>query len=206
MASVLEAAGTPAVALIAPDGICRAVSRTLPGLHAIALAEQDPRHLRRSALRAAVEVTGSAPTLLLADAERGLTPPAQVQQVLQARTANDDVVLPLAEMTDSVKSWDGTRLHNVDRSRLGTPQSPQVWKRESLERCLAAWEDLAGAAPSGFGNSEADADCPEVRVMLDLGGQVRWVQGSHRGFAVRDRLTHWQAQIAIGQARDTSGY
>lgn len=147
-----------------------------------------PTRDRRAALTALLEHSPVGPFLLL-DAERALTPAATIRAVLEAATQDPDAeaIVPGIEMTDSVKAADENGLRNVDRSQLATLQSPRLLTRSALECAVAHWRH------------------DEVSSLLAQGHRVRLVHGSHAGFAIVDRLTLWQAQIALGLSRDTSG-
>lgn len=153
---------------------------------------------RRSALQAVLERTDEE-LLLLHDAERALTPAAVVTEVLSAIEDGIGAVVPVVALTDSVKEVRPDGLRNIDRTTLAGLQSPRLLRRDLLERVLGA-AAAEGTPDAGIEREHFD----EILVALDGGAQVRTVQGSHSGFAVRDRLTLWQAQISLGLARDTS--
>lgn len=153
---------------------------------------------RRGALRTVLERTDEE-LLLLHDAERALTPSAVVTEVLSALEDGIDAVVPVIALTDSVKEVRPEGLRNIDRTTLAGLQSPRLLRRELLERVL---EPAASAGTPAAGPEHERFD--EILEAIEIGAQVRTVQGSHSGFAVRDRLTLWQAQISLGLARDTS--
>lgn len=116
----------------------RGIAAVLPGLEIRSIsAELTGLTLRRTVLQMALEITGDSDALLIAEAERGLTPASQLDAVVAAVARDTDVVLPVIDMTDSVKSWDHQCLRNVDRSTLAVPQSPHWWRRSTLEQVLA---------------------------------------------------------------------
>lgn len=143
---------------------------------------------RRRALTAVLSSIQEHAVLVL-DAERALTPASVITDVLSGADESVDAVVPVIPLTDSVKLTSGSGLRNVDRSTLASLQSPRLLRREVLEQALASTTD-----------DEAD----EILAALACGARVRTVHGSHAGFAVVDRLGLWQAQIALGLARDTS--
>ena len=211
-------AATPCLELL---GGSRLINRLLGTLHGLGLpmplvvstddsapqlrAALDPRIPvvsvtggRRSALRTVLERTDEE-LLLLHDAERALTPPAVVTEVLSALEDGIDAVVPVIALTDSVKEVRPEGLRNIDRTTLAGLQSPRLLRRELLEQVL---EPAASAGTLEAGPEHDRFD--EILEAIESGAQVRTVQGSHSGFAVRDRLTLWQAQISLGLARDTS--
>ncbi|ATG52663.1 4-diphosphocytidyl-2C-methyl-D-erythritol kinase [Brachybacterium vulturis] len=148
---------------------------------------------REAALRAALDRCEEE-LLLLHDAERALTPSSVVRDVLGALQQDDDAVVPVITMTDSVKEVRPDGLRNIDRSTLAGLQSPRLVRRGMLESVVLT----GGEAPEDAGGFD------EIRAALEHGARVRTVHGSHAGFAVLDRLSLWQAQISLGLARDTS--
>lgn len=149
---------------------------------------------RREALRTALAHTREE-LVLVHDAERALTPASVVTEALTALDAETDAVVPVIALTDSVKEVRPEGLRNVDRSTLAGMQSPRLLRRAVLEGVLAQEAPEAAGAAERF---------DEVLSVLERGGRVRTVPGSHAGFAVLDRLSLWQAQISLGLARDTS--
>lgn len=179
--------------VVTSPGALREVSRELGG-RARALAADGGTRLR--ILAQALEHLGPGPAdqiVLVHEAERALTPPATVRAVLDALDgAETDAAVPGIDVTDSVKRRGEHGLRNVDRSALRTLQCPRALRRGLLEEILAA--------------QATDPTLPddEIRAALHLGAAVRVVHGSHQGAPVVDRLGLWQAQIALGLARDTS--
>lgn len=131
-------------------------------------------------------------TVLIHEAERALTPPAVLDAVLSAIAEGADAAAPGIAVTDSVKRRTSEGLRNVDRSALRTLQCPRAFRRSVLEHVL----DARVASPH-LPDDEIDA-----AIIQDA--MVRMVPGSHHGAAVTDRLGLWQAQIALGLARDTT--
>src|SRR5699024_3189946 len=72
---------------------------------------------REAALRLVLDRTEEE-LLLLHDAERALTPPEVFRDVLGALHEDDDAVVPVSAMTDSVKEVRPGGLRNIDRSTL----------------------------------------------------------------------------------------
>ena len=138
-------------------------------------------------IAALAELDGTS--VLILDAERALTPASVISEVLAAAGDDVDAVVPVIPMTDSVKLVTHDVLRNVDRSTLAGMQSPRLLRRTVLENAV---------------RSAVDDDQDEILAVLARGARVRTVPGSHAGFAVVDRLGLWQAQIALGLARDTS--
>lgn len=181
--TTLRGAGLPPALVVAAPEAARQLRELLPSEVGVLEVEGD----RRAALAAALEAT-EGELLLIHDAERALTPPSIVAEVLGAWDRHSDAVVPVIPMTDSVKSARPEGLRNIDRSTLTGVQSPRLLRRTMLARALRD----APQAPD------------EVLASLEIGARVQTVHGSHAGFAVVDRLSLWQAQISLGLARDTS--
>lgn len=193
LAPLEQATAAPALVATSADAL-PAVSRELRGSGGVRALAVDPG-ARLDVLAQMLEHAGSGPSeqiVLVHEAERALTPPATVLAVLAALDDEVDAVVPGIDVTDSVKRRGDHGLRNVDRSMLRTLQCPRALRRGLLEQILVARE------------SDATVPDDEIRAALHLGARVRVVHGSHQGAAVVDRLELWQAQIALGLARDTS--
>ncbi len=181
-----EVCSTPAVVLTPPSRL-EAVARLLGGRgEAIPVASPG----RLAALRCALDhvATGGADTILVHDVRCALTPPGTIAAVLAGMADDVDAVAPGVAVTDSVKADAPTGgLRNVDRDGLTSLQSPRLLRRSLLVAVVEA--------PTGPDD--------EILRALGRGARVRRVPGSHRGEPVSDRLSLWQAQIALGLARDT---
>ncbi|ASK66518.1 4-diphosphocytidyl-2C-methyl-D-erythritol kinase [Brachybacterium avium] len=199
----LHGAGLPAP-LVITTAPAHAVLRATLGRSMPVIASAGGRD---GALRAALE-RSSEELLLVHDAERALTPGTVVRDVLAALRQEDDAVVPVIPLTDSVKEVRPDGLRNIDRSTLTGLQSPRLVRRRMLESVLpmdsSAPQQPASSAGSGHAEHADAGGFDEIRAAVAQGLQVRTVQGSHAGFAVRDRLSLWQAQISLGLARDTS--
>lgn len=178
----LTEVGLPRAVVAAPSSRAREVGRLL-GDRADVLPV--PEQGRIAALKAALPaVTGGS--VLVHDAERALTPPATVRAVLDALDEDVDAVVPALAVTDSVKASGPAGLRNVDRDALVTLQAPRLLRRELLTAMAA----------------DPDGPDDEITRALARRARVRRVAGSHRGFAIADRLSLWEAQISLGLARD----
>lgn len=184
----MHAVGLPAPLVISDEAAHRSLRTTLGRSMPVVAVPGG----REAALRAVLD-RSEEELLLLHDAERALTPREVIQDVLGALREEDDAVVPVVAMTDSVKEVRSDGLRNIDRSTLAGLQSPRLMRRRMLDSVLSV--DGAPADAGGF---------DEIRVALGHGARVRTVHGSHSGFAVLDRLSLWQAQISLGLARDTS--
>ncbi|MBB5832157.1 IspD/TarI family cytidylyltransferase [Brachybacterium aquaticum] len=192
----LDSLGLPSPVVIAREDAVPALRDVLaPGTTVLGVNDRGSAGGRREALRLALDACEEE-LLLVHDAERALAPASVIAEVLGGLDAQSDAVVPAVAMTDSVKEVRPDGLRNVDRSTLAGLQSPRLFRRAILTRTLAtAADDDPGTHPAPF---------DEVLAALDHGARIRTVHGSHAGFAVRDRLTLWQAQISLGLARDTS--
>ncbi|MBE9403731.1 2-C-methyl-D-erythritol 4-phosphate cytidylyltransferase [Brachybacterium sp. Marseille-Q2903] len=182
--ATLSEVGLPAPLVMTTEAAVPRMRRAL-GRGAEVRASQGGR--AQAIIAALAELDGTS--VLILDAERALTPASVISEVLAAAGDDVDAVVPVIPMTDSVKLVTHDGLRNVDRSTLAGLQSPRLLRRTVLENAVR----LA-----------VDDDQDEILAVLARGARVRTVPGSHAGFAVVDRLGLWQAQIALGLARDTS--
>jgi 2-C-methyl-D-erythritol 4-phosphate cytidylyltransferase len=105
---------------------------------------------RSESVRCALEVSQEGDPVLVHDAARPLLTPAIVRQVLAALAADADAdgAIAAAPVTDTIKrvADHGGVLETLDRSSLWAVQTPQVFRREALERALAQPADVLGKA------------------------------------------------------------
>src|SRR5665213_2793302 len=104
--------------------------------------------VRSASVRAALDAAspGAGP-VLIHDAARPLVTPALIEAVL-AGLVGVDCVIAAAPVTDTIKEAGDDLLvaRTVDRSRLWSVQTPQVFTRAALERALAQPAEIVAAA------------------------------------------------------------
>jgi 2-C-methyl-D-erythritol 4-phosphate cytidylyltransferase len=105
---------------------------------------------RSESVRCALEIAQEGDPVLVHDAARPLLTPAIVRQVLAALAADvdADAAIAAAPVTDTIKRVGdhGGVLETLDRSSLWAVQTPQVFRREALERVLAQPAEVLGEA------------------------------------------------------------
>jgi 2-C-methyl-D-erythritol 4-phosphate cytidylyltransferase len=124
---------------------------------------------------AAARVDGDP--ILIHDAARPLVTPELIEAVL-AGLGGVDCAIAAAPVTDTTKECDAARivLRTLDRTRLWAVQTPQVFRREALERALARpAEELAKATD-------------EASLIEQAGGSVRIVPAPPENLKVTTTL------------------
>jgi 2-C-methyl-D-erythritol 4-phosphate cytidylyltransferase len=105
---------------------------------------------RSESVRCALEVAKEGDPVLVHDAARPLLTPAIVAHVLAALAGDvdADAAIAAAPVTDTIKrvADHGGVLETLDRSSLWAVQTPQVFRREALERALAQPAAVLGEA------------------------------------------------------------
>jgi 2-C-methyl-D-erythritol 4-phosphate cytidylyltransferase len=125
---------------------------------------------RSHSVRAALHHTLSGDPVLVHDAARPLVTPEIIRATLAGLDPDADAAIAAARVTDTIKEQavdpEGptTVARTLDRSRLWAIQTPQVFRREVLERALAQPHDVLAAATD-------DASIVEA-----MGGTVRLVE------------------------------
>jgi 2-C-methyl-D-erythritol 4-phosphate cytidylyltransferase len=120
---------------------------------------------RSHSVRAALRHTFTGDPVLVHDAARPLLTPEIVRACLAGLDPEADAAIAAARVTDTIKEGDGTTVvRTLDRTRLWTIQTPQVFRRAILERALAQPNDVLAAATD-------DASIVEA-----MGGTVRLVE------------------------------
>jgi 2-C-methyl-D-erythritol 4-phosphate cytidylyltransferase len=106
--------------------------------------------VRSQSVREALRASGGGDPVVVHDAARPLAPPTLFEQALaQLERSGVDAVIAAAPVSDTIKEVgdDGrTVARTLDRLRLWAVQTPQVFRREALERALLAADDELLAA------------------------------------------------------------
>lgn len=115
---------------------------------------------------------GDVTTVLVHDAARALTPPAQIDAVVAAVTPEVGVI-PALPVVDTLKRVDGGAVVGaVDRSELAAAQTPQGFPRALLESAYAA------ALSSGVEYTD------DAALFAAAGHVVRHIDGAARAFKI----------------------
>jgi 2-C-methyl-D-erythritol 4-phosphate cytidylyltransferase len=106
--------------------------------------------VRSQSVREALRSAGAGDPVVVHDAARPLAPAALFEQALaQLQESGADAVIAAAPVSDTIKEVgdDGrTVQRTLDRPRLWAVQTPQVFRREALERALLGADDELLAA------------------------------------------------------------
>jgi 2-C-methyl-D-erythritol 4-phosphate cytidylyltransferase len=131
-----------------------------PGTEGVAGGEQ-----RSQSVQAALRHAGDADVVVVHDAARPLVTPQVVQDCLDTLAAEDcDAAIAAAPVADTIKEARGeVVVRTLDRSRLWAVQTPQVFRRDVLERALASEPETVAAATD------------DASLVERLGGEVRLV-------------------------------
>jgi len=102
---------------------------------------------RSQSVRAAL-AAGDGDPVIVHDAARPLVTAQTVRAALGELAAHDcDGVIAAAPVTDTIKeASEGLVTRTLQRSSLWAVQTPQVFRREALERALSAPDDVLAAA------------------------------------------------------------
>lgn len=110
------------------------------------------------------------------DAARALVPPALVRRVVEALTEDWDAVAPALPVVDTIKRVDpddGRVVETVSRATLRAVQTPQVFRRDLLQRLHA----------EAHGADATD----DLLLVEQAGGRVLLVDGDERNLKVTTR-------------------
>ena len=153
-------------------------------------------HSVRAALRAA---DPDADVVLVHDAARPLVTREIVRDCLAELLATDcDAAIAATPVADTIKeSAERTVVRTLDRSRLWAVQTPQVFRRDALERALGQPDDVLAAATD-------DASLIEA-----AGGTVRLVPAPRENLKVTTpedlRLAELLLLSRIGRSAQVTG-
>jgi 2-C-methyl-D-erythritol 4-phosphate cytidylyltransferase len=129
---------------------------------------------RSHSVRAALHHTLAGDPVLVHDAARPLVTPEIIRAVLAGLDVDADAAIAAARITDTIKQDDGssTVARTLDRSGLWAIQTPQVFRRDVLERALAQPHELLSSATD-------DASLVEA-----MGATVRLVESPRENLKV----------------------
>jgi 2-C-methyl-D-erythritol 4-phosphate cytidylyltransferase len=129
---------------------------------------------RSHSVRAALHHTLAGDPVLVHDAARPLVTPEIIRAVLAGLDDDADAAIAAARVTDTIKQDDDspTVARTLDRSGLWAIQTPQVFRRDVLERALALPHEILAAATD-------DASLVET-----MGGTVRLVESPRENLKV----------------------
>lgn len=148
---------------------------------------------RSLSVRAALAATSGEP-VLVHDAARPLASPALFARALHELELHAcEAVVAAARVTDTIKEADaeGAVLATLDRTRLWSIQTPQVFRRAALERALDQPDAVLAAATD-------DASLVERQ-----GGRVRVVESGPENLKVTSPLDLRLAAMLLGGERPT---
>jgi 2-C-methyl-D-erythritol 4-phosphate cytidylyltransferase len=142
---------------------------------------------RSHSVRAALAAAADDDVVLVHDAARPLVSAELVVACLDA-LGDADAAIAAAPVTDTIKECaDGRVQRTLDRSRLWSVQTPQVFRREALARALAQGDAAVGAATDDAALVEA------------LGGVVRVVPAPRENLKVTTALDLRVAELLLAE-------
>jgi 2-C-methyl-D-erythritol 4-phosphate cytidylyltransferase len=145
---------------------------------------------RSHSVRNALAAAGDGDPILVHDAARPLVTRELVERCL-AEVATADAVVAAARVTDTTKEAgpDGVVIRTLDRTRLWSVQTPQVFRRAALEAALAQPDDVLAAATD-------DASLVEA-----AGGRVRVVEAPRENLKVTTPVDLRVAELLLRERR-----
>lgn len=150
---------------------------------------------RADSVRAGLSALTCAPDqpVLIHDAARPLLSQAVIERLLAALDTADGA-LPALPMADSLRRGENGQMAGVvERDGLWRAQTPQAFRRQTIEHAYAAW-------------SSSDAPTDEAVVVERNGGRVALIEGDQRlmkltypeDFAMAEALLPRQTRIGSG--------
>lgn len=140
-----------------------------------------------SVMRGLEALAPSIETVLVHDAARALTPPAQIERVAHAVGQSGGGVVPGIPVADTLKRVDADEVREtVDRQALRAVQTPQGFPRHELERAYQA---------------VAQVHTDDAAVFSAAGGRVTVVDGDESAFKI---TTPWDLRRAERMLRSAT--
>ena len=142
---------------------------------------------RSHSVQAALAAARADDVVVVHDAARPLVTPALVEDCLAALSDGGcDAAIAAAPVTDTVKECEGqTVVRTLDRSRLWAVQTPQVFRRDVLERALDQPDEVIGAATD------------DAALVEGMGGTVRLVPAPRENLKVTTPLDLRVAELLL---------
>jgi 2-C-methyl-D-erythritol 4-phosphate cytidylyltransferase len=142
---------------------------------------------RSHSVQAALAAARADDVVVVHDAARPLVTPGLVEDCLAALSDGGcDAAIAAAPVTDTVKECEGkTVVRTLDRSRLWAVQTPQVFRRDVLERALDQPDEVIGAATD------------DAALVEGMGGTVRLVPAPRENLKVTTPLDLRVAELLL---------
>jgi 2-C-methyl-D-erythritol 4-phosphate cytidylyltransferase len=140
-------------------------------------------------VRAALHHTLAGDPVLVHDAARPLLTPEIVRACLAGLDDGADAAIAAARVTDTIKSSeDGVSVGaTLDRSQLWAVQTPQVFRRDVLERALAQPHEVLARATDdaslveGMGGTVRLVECPRENLKVTTPDDLKIADALLRG-------------------------
>lgn len=170
------------IVVAAPAGRIDETAALLDGR--VSVIEGGPE--RSDTVRIALGVSGDPAFVLVHDAARPLTPPAQIQRVVAALRDGLRAVVPVLPVADTIKAVDanGVVLGTPERAGLRAVQTPQGFETDLLRRAY----HRAGVAPV----------TDDASLVENLGIPVNTVAGDPLAFKITTALDLRLARMMVG--------
>ncbi len=185
-------------ALAATPGIDRIVVATPPGaitfgeIEGVVLGSVRGGASRSESVRLALAEAGPGDPVLVHDAARPLLTPALAHAVLAALEADPaaDAAIAAAPVTDTIKRAGpdgGAVRETLERGELWSVQTPQVFRRDALERALSVDDDTLARATD------------DASLVEQAGGRVIVVSSPHANIKVTTPLDLRVAALLLAE-------
>ncbi|MGN6869223.1 MAG: 2-C-methyl-D-erythritol 4-phosphate cytidylyltransferase [Solirubrobacteraceae bacterium] len=178
------------------------VERIVVALPAEALAEAPPGTVavaggpvRSASVREALRACPDGDPVVVHDAARPLARARLFERALaQLERSGADAVIAAAPVSDTIKEVDAPGGHRVtrtlDRARLWAVQTPQVFRRDALERALTGASDSVLAAATD-----------DAWLVEQAGGVVEVVESSPANLKITTPTDLTLAELLLAEAR-----
>ena len=148
--------------------------------------------VRSQSVREALRVSGRGDPVVVHDAARPLAPAALFADALaQLEACGADAVIAAAPVSDTIKEVENdgrTVARTLERSRLWAVQTPQVFRREALERALLGADDELLAAATD-----------DAWLIEQVGGTVQVVKSGPRNIKVTTPTDLQLAELLLAE-------
>ncbi len=151
--------------------------------------------VRSASVREALRACPDGDPIVVHDAARPLAPARLFERALaQLERSGADAAIAAAPVSDTIKEVDAsdgrTVARTLDRARLWAVQTPQVFRRDALERALM-----------GVGDDVLEAATDDAWLVEQAGGRVEVVESSPTNIKITTPTDLTLAELLLAEAR-----
>jgi 2-C-methyl-D-erythritol 4-phosphate cytidylyltransferase len=146
------------VVVVAPGGSVEGIASQLPPARIPVLVVAGGPSRSESVRRGLAALAGPIDYVLIHDAARPLVPARVISDVITALRNGADAVIPVLPVVDTIKRVDSTDTvtETIDRTELRRVQTPQGFRRSTLQAAYLAAPELTASDDAAIAEAHGD--------------------------------------------------